>query len=89
MTQKRGPYNPAAIYGYAVNPEMLGVNTDYSYTVGEFDSGEYGWKDIYKSLASSTAEQGEAARAEQYESGTSASAPPIPADQLEPDAPSE
>lgn len=89
MTQKRGPYNPAAIYGYAVNPEMLGVNTDYSYTVGEFDSGEYGWKDIYKSLASGTAEQGDAARSKQYESGNSASAPPIPADQLEADAPTE
>lgn len=83
MAEKRGPYNPAAIYGYAVNPQMLGVNTDYSYTVGEFDSGDYGWKDIYKSLASGTAESGEKARSKQYESGTSESAPPIPQEQLD------
>ena len=83
MEPKRGPYNPAAIYGYAVNPEMLGVNTDYSYTVGEFDAGDYGWKDIYKSLASSKVEQGEADHAAQMETGTSATAPPVPEVQSE------
>ena len=87
MAQKKQQYNPAEVYGYAVNPQMPGVDSSYSYTVGEFDDGNYGWKDIYKSLASKKAEQGEADQSKQMETGTSASAPPVPQEQIDAQTP--
>ena len=43
----------AGTYGYQEGA-MPGVDPTYSYITGEFDSGQYNWKDIYKSFKSNT-----------------------------------
>ena len=48
MEQKQ-PKGAASTYGYQEGP-MPGVDPTYSYITGEFDSGQYNWKDIYKSF---------------------------------------
>ena len=52
--KKKLPTPASSIYGYETQKNesaMQGIDQNYSYQTGEFDEGDYSWKDIYKSYA--------------------------------------
>ena len=73
--EKKKPQGAASTYGYQEGG-MTGMDEEYSYQTGEFDSGDYSWKDIYKSFKNNY-DPARKAQKKSREKGVSAEAPPV------------
>ena len=83
--KKKLPSPASSIYGYKATERsaMQGIDQNYSYQTGEFDEGDYSWKDIYKSYAENY-DPAKKISKKNISQGVTQKAPPIP-EGMEPD----
>lgn len=84
--KKKLPTPASSIYGYETQQNesaMQGIDQNYSYQTGEFDEGDYSWKDIYKSYAENY-DPAKKISKKNISQGVTQKAPPIP-EGMEPD----
>ena len=77
--EKKQPTPATSTYGYENQKNlgaMQGIDPNYSYVTGEFDNGDYNWKDIYKSFKDNYDPARKAVK-KTREKGVSAEAPPV------------